>query len=272
MNFLSQVPQSAVVTITPAIAKELLATSPGNRTIRPHYVKLLAVAMKRGDWLVTSQGVGIDNQGRLRDAHHRLNACVLADTPFETTVVWGLPQDAYQVTDRGISRSYHDILDCAKPVAEVLRLAGQIITGSSRPTRREIDPLINAGLKDMVEALIQYCPSKVAYFSSASFKLCAVVQIINNTDADFVYSQYRALVSANYDEMTAASKALTRQVTTGNGLHTHHRQDVYARALVVFNPSKASVSKIQVDTDRRISSSEYVKESLLRFVALSEAL
>ena len=269
MNFVSDIPQSAVMEITPEIAKDLLLTSPGNRRIRSAYVQLLAAAMKRGDWMVTSQGIGIDNQGRLRDAHHRLNACVLANTSFKSTIVWGLPQDAYQVTDRGMVRSYEDILDCSKPVAEVLRLAGHIVTGNGRPSRREIDPLIHSGFKDLIEALIKYCSSKTAYFSSATFKLGAAVQIANNINADFVYSQYRALVLADYDKMTCASKALTRQVTTGNGLSSSDRYDVLARALTVFDPSKAQVSKIQISEETRPRARDYAQKALVKFIDLN---
>ena len=46
--------------ITPAMAKEMLETSPGNRRLRGWYVDLLAAAMKRGEWRVTSQGIGFD--------------------------------------------------------------------------------------------------------------------------------------------------------------------------------------------------------------------
>jgi len=223
--------------------------------------------MKRGDWLVTSQGIGIDTEGRLRDAHHRLNAGILADTPFQSTVVWGLPKEAYQVTDRGLTRSYSDILNCSRPVAEVLRLAGTLLVNNTRPTAREIKPLMDRGLQDVTEALISFCPSKVSYFSSAPFKLSAVVQIINNIDPDFIYSQYRALVMARYDEMTAASKALTRRATTGAPLRTNDKIDVFARALVVFNPAKSNVSKIQIETVSRTAAMEYIRESLDRFVS-----
>jgi hypothetical protein len=272
MNFVSPVPQSAIVTITPDMARELLATSSGNRPIRPHYVRLLSIAMKRGDWLVTSQGIGIDTEGRLRDAHHRLNAGILADTPFQSTVVWGLPKEAYQVTDRGLPRSYSDILNCSRPVAEVLRLAGTLLVNNTRPTAREIKPLMDRGLQDVTEALISFCPSKVSYFSCAPFKLSAVVQIINNIDPDFIYSQYRALVMARYDEMTAASKALTRRATTGAPLRSSDKIDVFARALVVFNPAKSHVSKIQIETASRTAAMEYIRESLDRFVSTPVAL
>ena len=223
--------------------------------------------MKHGDWMVTSQGVGIDVNGRLRDAHHRLSACVEANVSFETSIVWGLPEDAYQVIDRGLIRSYEDILDCSKTVAEVLRAAANLITGNGRPSRRDIDPLIRSGCKDALEALVKSCPSKTAYFSSASFKLGALARIINGVSIDFIYSQYRALVLADYDSMTFASKALTRQVTTSLQLSATNKLDVLARSLVVFDPARASVSKIQIDQEQRLAATEYVRKSLIQFVA-----
>ena len=267
MPFVSPVPQSAIVNITPAMAKELLATSPGNRPIRPHYVKILAAAMKRGEWLVTSQGIGIDINGKLRDAHHRLHACLLANAPFQSTVVWGLPAEAYQVTDRGLTRSYGDILDCSAPVAETLRLAATLITGNTRPTAREIKPLIDRGFQDIIEALTGHAPKKVRYFSSAPFKLCAAIQILNNVDTEFIYTQYRALVMASYDEMTDASKALTRRVQTGRPLSPNDKLDCYARALIVFNPAKSHVSKIQIEEASRSAANEYIRSSLNKFLS-----
>jgi hypothetical protein len=138
---------------------------------------------------------------------------------------------------------------------------------NTRPTAREIQPLIDRGFQDVIEALISFCPTKVGYFSCAPFKLAAAVQIINNVDVDFVYSQYRALVMARYDEMTVASKALTRRVTTGTPLRTHDKIDVFARALVVFDPAKSRVSRIVVEPQTRITAMEYIRESLDKFVS-----
>ena len=73
--------------ITPT-TKEMLETSPGNRRLRGWYVDLLAAAMKRGGGESYKPGIGFDLLGRLRDAHHRLNACIQAGIPFTSVVVF----------------------------------------------------------------------------------------------------------------------------------------------------------------------------------------
>ena len=67
--------------------------------------------MRRGEWRVTSQGIGFDLHGRLRDAHHRLNACIQSGVTFRSVVVLGMREDAYEVTDTGMVRTYADRLD-----------------------------------------------------------------------------------------------------------------------------------------------------------------
>lgn len=265
MDFVSAIPQSAILTITPDLAGKLLASSGGNRRIRDWYVRMLAAAMRSGHWMVTSQGIGINLHGQLIDAHHRLTACVQADVPFQSAVIWGLPEEAYQVTDRGIARSYEDLLRCPKAVAEVLRHAGSLLVKNGRPSAQDIKPLMDIGMDDAITALIKYCPTKRAYFSCAMFKLAAILRIIDRYDVDFIYSQYRALVMADYDSMTNASKALTRQVTN-NSLVVTNKNDVLARALVVFDPKKKNISKVQIDDDQRLAADEYARFVLHRAV------
>lgn len=99
MKFAKQKPEATVMDISPTLAKEMLETSPGNRRLRGWYVDLLAASMKRGEWRVTSQGIGFDILGRLRDAHHRLHACIKSGVSFQSVVVFGMRTDAYEVTD-----------------------------------------------------------------------------------------------------------------------------------------------------------------------------
>ena len=121
MNFAKQNPEATVMNITPAIAKEMLETSPGNRRLRGWYVDLLAAAMKRGEWRVTNNGIGFDILGRLRDRHHTLNAVVHSGVTITQVVVMGMPTDAYEVIDTGMLRTYADRLEEDRAVADVLR-------------------------------------------------------------------------------------------------------------------------------------------------------
>jgi len=97
-----------MITITPDIADVFLRTSAGNRGIRKTHVDRLAGAMSRGEWRVTSQCIGFDTNGALRDGHHRLSAIIKSGCTITMLAVFDMPVDAYQVTDVGLTRSYSD--------------------------------------------------------------------------------------------------------------------------------------------------------------------
>jgi hypothetical protein len=272
MDFISQEPSAGFFDVDPQIAAELLKTSPGNRRLRDWYVDLLASIMKRGDWIPTNKGVGIDKLGRLRDAHHTLTACVKSGVTIKTLVVWGLSEDVYEVIDRGLIRDYGDILGVPRNIADVLRLGCSLVIGSSRPTPSEMKPYMAAGLLSAVEALNNACPSKVKYFSSAPIRLAACATIMNGGDADYVYAQYKALVTADYDSMSNASKALTRQVQGIGGsapskVRGADTRDAIARGLRVFDKDRAGVTKIQVSQADQESAVEFVKSVLRNAVS-----
>jgi hypothetical protein len=272
MVFLSNKPQASVIEVTPELARQLLDTSPGNRRMRSWYIDQLGAAMKNGDWLVTSQGIGIDNQGQLRDAHHRLTASVKHNVSFPSLVVWGLLPACYQVVDRGMLRSYSDILNLPKAVAEAVRLGAALATKNARPSAADIKPYIDAGLASALEALSKTCSTKVKYFSSAPVRLAAVATLMNGGDADYVYSQYRALVIADYDSMSSSSKALTRQVSqalgTGSGLSgSMDAKDKLARTLKVFDKDRQHLSKIQISDIDRDLAVEFVRSVLNKAIA-----
>ena len=247
--------------ITPEIAKEMLETSPGNRRLREWYVDLLAASMARGEWRVTSQGIGFDDIGRLRDAHHRLNACIKSGVSFWSVVVLGLRPDAYEVTDIGIIRSYADRLDENQNVADVLRLGCQYVLNCTKPTIDQMKPLMESGFQDAAQALVEFCGAKRKFYSSAAMKLAACIEIMSGGDADYVLQQYRALCTLNFDQMSSAAKALVRQVESGKAKAIDARETL-ARGFRVFNKDKQALNKIQVTDDDKDRATEFVRKVL----------
>lgn len=98
-------PQCAYISVTPEQASEWLAKPAKNRKINHRRVGLYAAAMKRGDWLLTNQGVAIDEFGMLIDGQHRLSAIVEADVPVELLVIRAAPNRSQLVLDQGLKRS-----------------------------------------------------------------------------------------------------------------------------------------------------------------------
>lgn len=262
MNFIRNEPEACVMLITPEIAKQLIETSVGNRRTRGWYINLLSSAMKRGEWRVTSQGIGIDSNGHLRDAHHRLYACVHSKVSFQSVVVLGMRPDAYEVTDTGINRSVSDRLGKNNREADAIRLGCSLALSTSKPTVDQMRPIIETGFGDAVHSLIEYCGSTKKYYSSAPIKLSAAVTIMNGGDSDYVLQQYRALCTLDFENMSKSGQALVRQVDSGKS-YTGHSREVLARGFRVFDKDRQGVSKIQI-SDSDIDSAVELVRSVLR--------
>jgi hypothetical protein len=99
-----------VTTVTPSIAVAWLEQNKKNRPVNRHLVRRLARDMASCQWQLTGDAIRFDTEAHLIDGQHRLHACILSDTPFETAVIYNLPTDAMRVIDTGKSRNAADIL------------------------------------------------------------------------------------------------------------------------------------------------------------------
>lgn len=97
-------------TITPDEAKKMLGFNPNNRNIKNAKVKAWARAMQEGKWELNGETIKIALDGALIDGQNRLTACVLAEVPFTTYVITGLPNGVQSTVDGGTSRTFADTL------------------------------------------------------------------------------------------------------------------------------------------------------------------
>lgn len=101
-------PKCEYTIVTPDQATEWLGNAAKNRRISERRVGLYAAAMKRGDWMLTNQGIAIDEFGKLIDGQHRLRAIVASQTPTELLVIRAAPSRTQLVLDQGLKRLPHD--------------------------------------------------------------------------------------------------------------------------------------------------------------------
>lgn len=97
---------TVVETITPEMARKYLATSKGNRTISRPTVAAYARDMANGNWMLNGEPIAFDIEGHLVNGHHRLYACIEANTSFTTNVARGVPNTA--IFDQNRVRSMRD--------------------------------------------------------------------------------------------------------------------------------------------------------------------
>lgn len=101
-------PKCSFLSVTPAQAQQWLDTAARNRNLSQRRVEMYAAMMKRGDWMLTNQGIAIDEHGALLDGQHRLNAIVKAEIPVTVLVVQNVPNASQLVLDQSLIRRAHD--------------------------------------------------------------------------------------------------------------------------------------------------------------------
>lgn len=99
-----------IVEVTPADAREILDRNTRNRALREEYVRKLAGAMERGEWMVNGEPIQIAEGGELLNGQHRLSAILASGVTVPMLVVRGLPPNTQRTMDGGTRRNLSDVL------------------------------------------------------------------------------------------------------------------------------------------------------------------
>ena len=130
--------KSEIVDITPGMAESWMEKNIRNRKLKRATIDAYARDMMAGNWKLTGDAIRFSPSGRLIDGQHRLLACMKADMPFRSFVLYGVADDAQNVIDTNVGRSAADILGLAGHryavrMAPALRLLRDIENGSTTP-------------------------------------------------------------------------------------------------------------------------------------------
>ena len=98
------------IIVTPEMAKAWLDQNTRNRKVTKGHVDKIARDMAAGHYSFTGDAIRFDSDRVLIDGQHRLLACVKAETPFETMVIYGLPPETQDKIDAGKARNASDIM------------------------------------------------------------------------------------------------------------------------------------------------------------------
>lgn len=97
--------RAEVMTITPELAQEWLATSPGNprwssgKMVDKVNAQKYARDIESGDWNPGTNAIGFDEEDRLIEGHTRLFAVIEANKPIQSLVVWGITKEGAKHID-----------------------------------------------------------------------------------------------------------------------------------------------------------------------------
>lgn len=99
-----------VVTLTPQMAHELLASNSNNRSLRMREVERYARDIIAGNWQLTGEPIQVDWNGNLLNGQHRCNAVILANKPIQVFIIRGLNPASQAVIDVAVKRTAIDAL------------------------------------------------------------------------------------------------------------------------------------------------------------------
>lgn len=103
--------ETAVETITPAIAEKLLLLNTSNRPVKQGNVDRIASAMQNGNFYPNGDCIRIDQDGNIIDGQHRLLAIIKSGLSFAFEFKRGfVRKEAYMSIDGGSRRSLADRL------------------------------------------------------------------------------------------------------------------------------------------------------------------
>jgi hypothetical protein len=237
--------RTAIETITPEIAAEMLKQNVGNRTLRKWHVSRLSATIARGDWLVTHQGIAIATDGRILDGQHRLAAIVAANKTVSMMVARDCDPSTFIVLDQGAKRSYGDAL--RKPLSEVAALRWAY--GFSKST----DPIYAAKMCTIselsavhewfgppLERVTNYCSSTVKQRTTSGIIFAVALRVAMGQGAT-VLPLWRAYVLLDIPNIPPSVATLLKRLDNGT---INHRTDgvmVVANAFRAFDPDRLDV-------------------------------
>jgi hypothetical protein len=242
--------RSKVQSITPKKAAELLEANTTNRPLSKPVVRAFAEAMKRGDWLVTHQGIAFDVNGVLVDGQHRLAAIIEADLPVELTVFTDVAEDTFDVLDTGKRRNAADVLaiEGEKNSTMLAAMVRTVWLYENRPDLGWSGGKVAVTNHQIVQTLDQH--PKLRDFLSVGEQVAAATGMIKSAAGAASYlveqANKRADLTGWFDG-----------IIDGAGLQRQDPQLLFRR--VMFNMARKQAGQVQRRRDTREHFALYVK-------------
>lgn len=99
-----------IVQMGPALAQELLASNPDNRSVRKAKLAQYSADMAAGKWTLNGEPIIVSKDGNLNDGQHRCMAVIDANTVIPTVILFGMERETRLTVDQGGARSSSDFL------------------------------------------------------------------------------------------------------------------------------------------------------------------
>lgn len=222
-------PVTALETIDPQTAREMLATSAGNRSISKPRVDSLASAIAAGDWKPWASPIQFNTRGELINGHHRLTAIEAAGQAVQQHVIRNVPDDTIEAIDLGRARKLADVLSMptahyvasANELAAIVNKTALMLTGSLAPMTPSAVTRYRQALGDelVMTAMRWRRRAKDGRIPNPS-AVAAALAFVHRTDGSDKSLQFCEQVSGSIGAAGDPAHTVARYLTTNGRLTT----------------------------------------------------
>lgn len=270
-KFLKNPPEtSRIVTIDPASAEVLLEErNEGNRPPKPNKVQQFAADISNKRWGVTGDTLKFAPDGRLLDGQNRLAACVRANKPFTTHVVFNIDPSLFGRMDIGKPRNPADVLHIAgyKYASTLAAAVRWVYLLDTNPYNREtlrpefVLDLVRDKYPD-IEPFLKEGRLVNKQYAHPAGQVAALVYKFAKSDqanaSDFVRAWLSGQRNGKYQIIDTMQALLHSQKANNNGrIHELTRAAVIIKAWNLFTQGyKGSLAQLQAAMTRPIEAIE----------------
>ena len=181
------------------MAKELLTRNTSNRPVRNSAVIELSNAITRGEWVLTHQGICIDENNVFIDGQHRLLAIIMSGITVDILLTTNAAHEAFKVIDSTIARSLSDKTKLDRFDAENMALLCRTFLNQGRKVTADQALRVYEKTKEQSE-LIKKIFMKTKTFGSVGFRVAAIMQLLGNEEnSEYILDLYKKLLHADID-------------------------------------------------------------------------
>jgi hypothetical protein len=270
-KFLKSPPEtSRIIKIDPKSAEVLLSErNQGNRPPKPNKVQQFASDIGHNNWGVTGDTLKFAPDGRLLDGQNRLAACVRANKPFTTHVVFNIDPSLFGRMDIGKPRNPADVLHIAgykysSTLAAAVRWAHLLDTNPySRDTLRPefVLELVREKYPD-IEPRLKDGRSINKQYAHPAGQVAALIYKFAESDSakadDFVRAWLSGQRNGKYQVIDTMQALLHSQKANNNErIHELTRAAVIIKAWNLFKMGhKGSLAQLQAAMNKPIEAIE----------------
>lgn len=243
------------ILITPEIGRKILSQHNNYRALNERRVKLYCEAMKSGSWCI-SQPIMFNEEGKLCDGQHRIQAVIDSGIPQWFIVLCGIPFESISSLDNGQSRTLNQVLCYER--SEAFSRAAQIVRGVKLLPNNHMKVILNSEIpilwdkySEQIAFVCELIPTKQKGFSRVGFNTALVRALMNHPDQrEKIETLVREALNGNFSK-SINSGILMKLLLSNTNNGYKDIQELYLKCCRVIKAEieNVRISKIYTPTE-----------------------